>query len=533
MRSRAIVVAAVLSSAVVTGGWLLQHGFSGAGGTVSRARLFDEVFTHLSRYYVDSLGASDLYDRAVDGMLRELHDPHTTFLAAERLSRLNESTSGNYGGLGVQIDVRDGWIIVVAPFAGGPAERAGMETGDRIVEIEGKSTRGWTSDEAFRAVRGPPGTKVSLVIEKVGTHERIPLTLERREIHRSAVRRSLLLGDGVGYVELAIFSDSTARELQRAIDSLMNVGAKSMIVDLRNNPGGLLTQGVGVADLFLDSGQEIVEMRGRVGEANRNIVDGARQRWPALPLVALINEGSASASEIVAGALQDHDRALVIGRTSFGKGSAQTIYPIVGGGALKLTTALWYTPLGRSINKVMAASEDDEAGAEADTVQTPRKTFKTEGGRTVFGGGGITPDVVSADTATPPADIALQGALGVKVPIFRDAMTNYALALKASGGLPSPTFTVTPEMRDELWRRMQSRGISIPRSVYADATPLVSRLLGYEIARYVFGPIAQARRQLADDSMVRLASDALRGARSQQDLFARASRYSPPPARSE
>src|SRR5512138_2602138 len=341
-------------------------------------------------------------------MLQELHDPHSVFLRADRLARLNESTTGNYGGVGIQIDVRDGWVIVLSPLPGSPAERAGIETGDRIVEVGGKSAKGWTIEETRSALRGAPGTSVSVVMERSGAKR--PVTLVRQEIHRSAVSRSLLLPDGVGFVDLDVFSDSTEKELSRSIDSLSRAGMHSLILDLRANPGGLLTQGVGVSDLFLDRDKPIVTMRGRVREANHTFVDGAAQRWPNLPIVVLVDEYSASASEIVAGALQDHDRAVVIGHTSYGKGSAQTLYPITGGSALKLTTAKWFTPSGRSISKPHEGAgdaEDDEDEKPSKPV-SERERFKTDAGRTVYGGGGITPDIAAGDTTVVPSELALQ-----------------------------------------------------------------------------------------------------------------------------
>jgi carboxyl-terminal processing protease len=519
MRSRAFVVLGVLSTALVAGGWLVERGLDG-GTSVSGPRLFDEVMTHIERYYVDSVSTSDLYGKAIDGMLEELHDPHSVFLRADRLARLNESTTGNYGGVGIQIDVRDEWVIVVSALPGTPAERAGIETGDRIVEVAGKSAKGWSIAETRNALRGAPGTSVPIITERAGTKR--PVTLVRQEIHRSAVARSMLLPDGVGFVDLKAFSDSTEKELSRSIDSLSRAGMRTLILDLRQNPGGLLTQGVGVSDLFLDRGQEIVTMKGRVRDANRDFVDGAPQRWPNLPMVVLVDEYSASASEIVAGALQDHDRAVVIGHTSYGKGSAQTLYPITGGSALKLTTAKWFTPSGRSISKPHDAEGDDDE----DTTPVPiaaREKFKTDAGRTVFGGGGIIPDVVAGDTTPVPTELALQNALGKKIPQFRDAITDYAMSLKGANMVTSTDFAVTGAMRDAVWQGMRQRGIEIDRAIYDAAAPLVSRLISYDVARYVFGRPVEQRRIVQDDPIVQRAVELTRGVKTQKDLLARVS----------
>ena len=530
MQSRALVVTMVLGTSLVTGGWLLQRGFRGGPvRPVDHARLFDQVREHIQQHYVDSTNTDELYSRAVDGMLRELHDPYTTFLRADRLSRLAESTSGNYAGVGIQMDVRDGWIVVITPIPGTPADRAGVESGDRIVEVEGKGTKGWTQEEAQRALRGAPGTPVNILLERPGRADRIPLRLVRSAIHRSAVGRAVMLGDGVGYVDVDIFSDSTELEVRRAVDSLRAAGMKSLTLDLRGNPGGLLTQGVGVSELFLEPGQPIVRMRGRTPEANRDFADQNRQPWPDLPMVVLIDERSASASEIVAGALQDHDRAVVVGRISYGKGSAQSLYP-VGGGALKLTTARWYTPVGRSISKPSSSEEGDEASDDepesaADSAETlKRRSYRTAAGRTVYGGGGISPDVVAGDTALPPNDRAFADALGSDFGRFRDAMTDYALALKASRAFPSSEAPISPAMRDELWSRMRARGVTMERAVYDSAAPLVSRLLANEVVRYSFGPAAEARRSLGNDPVVKVAMELLSGTDSREELLSRAAR---------
>jgi carboxyl-terminal processing protease len=421
-------------------------------------------------------------------MLYELRDPYSTFLPPDRFARLNESTSGNYAGLGVEVDLRDGSLIVVAPLPGGPAERAGIQPGDRITEIAGKPTNGWTNEEAAKMLRGKPGTPVSVKIERPGVAAPLDFRLERSTIHQSAVRRASLLSDGVGYIDLKAFSDSTAKEVTGAVNTLLSREMKTLVLDLRTNPGGLLTQGVRVSDLFLDPGQRIVSMRGRVPEANREFADTAQQRWPDLPLVVLVDGRSASAAEIVAGALQDHDRAVIVGTRTYGKGSAQSVIPFGDQGGLKITTARWFTPVGRSITR--RQQSDDEPD---DQVPTPRERFRTDGGRIVFGGGGITPDVIAGDSTTPLVETNFMRALGADAGHFRDAVTDYALYLKATRGVTSPDFVVTPAMREEVWNRMKARGVDIQRSVYDEAESLVSRLMGFEIARYVFGPEAEFR----------------------------------------
>ena len=523
MRSRGVLAAAVLTSALVSGGWLMERGSrSNVRTLASRVHMFEEVLAHVRRDFVDTLPDSTLYRHAIDGALRELHDPHTVFLSPRRLTRLDESTSGHYAGVGIQMDVRDSGITVIGTLPGTPAEQAGIITGDLIVTIEGKSTQGATSEEALKLLRGPAGTTVRITIERPGLTERLPFTLVRRTIEVNPVQHALLIRDSIGYVNLTVFSAAAAHDLVQAIDSLRGAGARSLVFDLRGDPGGLLDQGVDVADLFLDANQPIVATRGRLPEETRSFADHAPQRWPEMPIVVLTDSASASASEIVAGALQDHDRAVIVGTATYGKGSAQRVYRL-DQGALKVTTALWYTPSGRSINRPRrAASEElDDDGPRADSTP-PRPTFRTDAGRTVLGGGGIVPDIEVANRRISAADRAFQQALGATVPKFRDALVEYALALKTSRGVTRPDFEVTLAMRDELYRRMQSHGIPLTRAVYDSAAPLVNRALGTQVSRYVFGQRAEFARALRDDPVIARAVGLLQGVRTPAELLARA-----------
>jgi carboxyl-terminal processing protease len=522
-RARTVIVAGTLLGALVTGGWLLERGaHTGTFTAYEGARLFESVFHRIQNDYVDPVGDSVLYAKSVDGMLYELRDPYSTFLPPDRFARLNESTTGNYAGLGVEVDLRDGWLIVVAPLPGGPAERAGLQPGDRITEIAGKQTKGWTNEEASKLLRGRPGTLVSLTIERPGVATPLEFRLERSTIHQSAVRRASMFGDGVGYIDLKAFSDSTAKELTGAVTNLLGRGMKTLVLDLRTNPGGLLTQGVRVSDLFLNQGQKIVSMRGRLPEANRDYADTAQQRWPNLPLIVLVDGRSASAAEIVAGALQDHDRAVLVGTPTYGKGSAQTVIPFGDQGGLKITTARWFTPVGRSITRRQPSDDDTE-----DPVPTKRERFHTDGGRIVYGEGGITPDVIAGDSTTPLAEGNFMRALGEKASHFRDAVTDYALYLKGTRSITSPDFMITPAMRDEVWNRMRARGIDIPRSVYDEAEPLVSRVIAFDIARYVFGSEAEFRRRASLDKPLQRALELAHGAKSEHDLLRRAMAQAP------
>jgi carboxyl-terminal processing protease len=520
MKSRALLAAVVLSTALVSGGWLVERGLLGSQPVASdRARLFDQVMQHVARDFVDTLSDSTIYLKAVDGLVGELNDPHSAYLSPALLKSLSERTSGRYAGIGANIDIRDGWITIVSPLPGGPAVAAGIQTGDRIAEVDGKPIRGAVIDEAQKALRGASGSVVHLTIERPGVSAPLKFALTRAEVKVQSVQHARMLSDGVGYVALTIFSEESAAGLRKAIDSLRTAGMRTLLFDLRRDPGGLLDQGVSVSDLFLDPHQRIVSMKGRTPDASRSFDDAAPQPWPAMPVAVLVDSNTASAAEIVAGALQDHDRAVLLGRPTYGKGSAQNVFPLGANGAVKLTTARWYTPSGRSIDRRRISPDDAPDSAN----KAPPK-YKTDSGRTVLGGGGITPDVLLPPVKLTASDTAFERALGKQIPQFRDALTDYALSMKASRGVASPAFVVTPAMRAELFKRMEKRGVTIDPTTYAASSALVDRLLGYEITHYVFGEPAEYARRLSDDPAVAAAVAFVRGATTQKELLDRATR---------
>jgi len=526
IRHKGFVVAAVVSAALMSGAWFLQRETEPAGSVYQQARLFDDVLAHVADYYVDSLDERQLYQMAIEGMLDQLHDPYSVFLKPEDFRQLSEATTGNYSGLGIQIDVRDGWITVVAPLPDTPAERAGVQTGDRIVQLDGRSTEGWKQDQAVKELRGPAGTAAELLIRRTGVDKPITYKLTRATIHIRSVdpRITMMLDDRVGYVALSPVSESSTRDVSQAIDTLLKQGMKSLIFDLRGNPGGLLDQGVAVSDLFLDPGKAIVETRGRAPGSSHEFSDAKPQLWPRLPIVVIVNGGSASAAEIIAGALQDHDRAVLIGTPTFGKGLVQSFWRLTPETGLKLTTARWFTPSGRTIQRVTRNEAEQEAQVIAaqrgqDTKIDSTAVFHTDAGRTIYGGGGIRPDIyVVADTFTT-GERAFIKALGDKAPAFRDALTAYAIELKEGNRLLSPNFSVTQAMVDDILRRMRAKGADLPDSVIVGARTLITQELGYEAARYVFGRSVEFRRRMADDEQIKRALALADRAKSPQDLL--------------
>ncbi|HEX6669099.1 MAG TPA: S41 family peptidase [Gemmatimonadales bacterium] len=534
MRQRWGVIVMVSVISFLSGGWLLQRGTAAGGNVYQQARLFDDVLGHVSAYYVDSLGETDLYQKATEGMLEQLQDPYSVLLTGDDYKALTEQTSGNYAGLGIQIDVRDGWITVVAPLPETPAERAGIQTGDQIIEVDGKSTEGWKNDEAVKALRGAAGSKVTITVRRSGIPDPMKYSLTRAQIHIRSVPSGNMFEGGVGYISLNPVSETSAGELRQEITAMKKKGMKSLILDLRYNPGGLLDQGVEVSDLFLDSKQEIVSTRGRARGSTKQFFDDARQSWPELPIVVLVNEGTASAAEIIAGALQDHDRAVVVGTPTFGKGLVQTLFPLGEGVALKLTTARWYTPSGRTIQRAVESEEEQmsQAALEAsdtllgepdpsvsDSAIDARPVYKTGAGRIVRGGGGIVPDIVTRYDTLTEAERDFVKALGTDLPVYRGVITSYALEQKSARAVPNENFTVTPAMRQQVYQRLKQKGVQLSPEEFKQGGRLVDQQIGYELARYVFGKSAEFRRRAVDDRQMQTALDLLRKAGTPKELL--------------
>lgn len=520
---RWLLVILIGIASVSGGGWAL-HG-SQDPPAPSGDQLFQQVLGAVTQYYVDSLPADSLMHKATQGMLDQLGDPYSTLLEGEDYRQLTEQTTGNYGGLGIQIDVRDGWIVVVAPLPQTPAERAGIEAGDLIVGVDGKSTQDFNQDQALKTLRGAPGSSVELQVRRPGTPAVLTFTIKRETIHNRSVRPGTMLDPAIGIVQLSPVSETSADELREEIERLRGQGMQRLILDLRRNPGGLLDQGVAVSDLFLDKGQQIVSTRGRAEGTSRSFADERDQRWETMPIVVLVDQYTASAAEIIAGALQDNDRAVVVGTPTFGKGLVQSLFRLGNGRALKLTTARWYTPSGRSIQRETANEEAQarlaqatEEGAEIRTDTLP--THKTISGRLVRGGGGIVPDlIVRGDTLTE-GERAFVRELGGNVAAYRDALVSTAIAIKEQRLVTTEHFTVTDAMRGMVYRHLEGNDITLSEEAKAGGRDWLDDQLGWEVARYVFGPQGELRRRAADDPQVRAGLDLLRRGSTPQALMA-------------
>ncbi len=313
----------------------------------SELRTFSEVLSLVEENYVNKVDAKKLIRGAIRGMLRTL-DPHTTYLNPEYFKEMQVETTGRFGGLGIEISIRGGVLTVVTPIEDTPAHKAGVQAGDQIILIEEEPTKDLSLQEVVKRLRGKPGTEVKITVRREGEKEMLPFTITREIIRIKSVR-SRMLPEDIAYIRVRSFQNGTGREVKDALSSLEDKGARALVLDLRNNPGGLLSQAVSVSDIFLKAGSLIVYTKGRMNDQEHRFTSTHEVPGGKIPMAVLVNAGSASASEIVAGALQDLGRAKLIGVKTFGKGSVQTVVPLSDGSGLRLTTALYFTPKGRRI----------------------------------------------------------------------------------------------------------------------------------------------------------------------------------------
>jgi carboxyl-terminal processing protease len=535
-----------LFAALVAGGWFLQRGIAQEEQAFTQSRLLQEVVNYISEQYVDEVDPEVLYEYAVEGVLERLGDPNTSLLGSDAYEDFRIQTQGDYGGVGLQILDRGGAITVIGPIPGSPGARAGIRPGDRVQAVDGQSTEGWSEEQAVQLLRGEPGSIVVLTVERPGMDSTIEFRLTRERIQLRSVPFAVLLEGNVGYVPLQMFSETSTEEVRSSLDSLQTEGATSFILDLRANPGGVLDQGVGVTDLFLESGAAIVETRGKEQGPNGIFRAADADRYEGIPVVVLVDRGSASASEIVAGALQDHDRALLIGNTTFGKGSVQSLFfGLAGGTTLKLTTARWYTPLGRSIERT--DDEAERAALEAPGVHLPitingqyllpadtagRPTVVSEGGRTLYGGGGIVPDLlVDQDTLSSAEQLGVQ-AIMAEAGAYSTARFNFAVDYLAERAATGGRIDLGEADLEAFYLELSERAEGeIDRAQFLEAARFVELDLEAEAALQAGGERGAFLQCLPNDAPVQEALELLRGADSPEDLFSTAGEPLPEPAR--
>lgn len=517
-RTRKAAIASLFLLPLLAGGFALQ-----ARNTRGGAQLLDQVLTFVALRYVDTLDAQVLYEKAARGLVKELADPYTELFTPKQMAAFSRNTGGRYAGLGMQIVSVGGYVTIDKVFPNTPAESRGVQEGDRIVAIDTFQARGWTTEQAQDKLLGDVGTAVNVTFARPGMAQPLKLDFKRAEIHVPAVAYRMMLDDRVGYIPLQRFSEQTTSDIAESVIELRKKGAKGLVIDLRGNPGGILEEAFAMSNLFLPKGKELLSVRGR-GEYQKFVAE----REPLaidIPLVVLVDGGSASAAEIVAGALQDYDRALVLGTTSYGKGLVQSLYNLDGGYALKITTGKWYTPSGRSIQKERKFNADGQFvevvsdSIESDSARKARPVYKSASGRTVYGGGAITPDLtVSADTFSSK-EMALQR---VMAPHFTKFFNAVGMLAQDQKGKIKPDFSVNTAWREDLYRRLTADSVKIDKAVFDAGGSWADRYIENRVARVAFGDSTAKRHELRDDNQLRKATELLRKSTTQKEVFAAA-----------
>ncbi len=505
-----------------------------ADNIYEQLKKFQDILVLTDKYYVDPVDTRKLTDGAISGMLNQL-DPHSVYFPPKAFERASEEMQGNYQGVGLSIRALNDTIIVVEPMGGGPAAKLGILSNDRIVKINDSTAIGLTSDQASVRLRGPKGTKVKIAIARPGVKESLVYEITRAEISIVSVDVAMMINNEVGYISLNKFSAKTADEMQAAMRSLRSQGMKRLILDLRWNPGGVMEEAVKVADLFLDAGtkakpKQIVYTKGRAQELEESYFATGGGEYEKLPLIILMNHASASASEIVAGAIQDWDRGLIVGETSFGKGLVQRQWSFGDGSAFRLTIARYYTPSGRLIQRSYEGKDRDEYAREAfDRKETEgdnlehtkdaatkadssRPVFHTSGGRIVYGGGGITPDYI----VKPPAATEFMQNLQRR-DMFYQFVTSYldsrGQALRKSYGDDIQRFmksyTITDEMLNEFRTFVTTKGLKVEDKDMQKDLVFINARLKAEVARAFWGNNGSYRVMLEVDPQFQKAMELL------------------------
>jgi carboxyl-terminal processing protease len=505
------VLAVVLSA--VAGGFFGSTVLATQDQVVQQYRVFTSALDAINREYVEEVPSDRLVYGAIEGMLKTL-DPHSSFFDPKQYAQLRERQEGKYYGLGISIQVLDGDITVMSVFENSPAYRAGLRRGDVIARIEGQDpsgktvmldTKNWSSEQAVKKLKGPKGTTVNISIRRPGYDKLIDMEVERDEVAITTVRGTFMIDSTTGYMKLGDFSETSDREVGQALEKLTAQGMKRLVFDLRDNPGGPLDQAIRIANRFLSRGDLIVYTRGRIANADQDY-RGTDDPDYTGPVVVLVNRNSASASEIVSGALQDHDRALVVGETTFGKALVQSVYTISEKAGLALTTGRYFTPSGRMIQRPWDGAFDDyltytlrEQKAERDHAATQLKY--TDAGRKVYGGGGIEPDKFFAGPVQGFNPTRFGRSLNA-----RSAFANYAERYAAEGDVRMGAategkkrlahgFTVTDAMLDDFKSFLQSEKIKVDEEAFAKDLEYVRAMIHFEIDVALFG-VAEAQKNL-------------------------------------
>jgi carboxyl-terminal processing protease len=468
-------------------------------------RIFAAAMSAIEREYIDDVPSERLVYGAIDGMLKTL-DPHSSFFDPRQYQQLRERQEGRYYGLGIQIQVIDGDITVMSIFEGSPAYKKGLRRGDIIARIGEEDAKGWTSEKAVSKLKGPKGTEVKISLKRRGYDDLIDLSVERDEVNITTVRGAFMIDNQTGYIKLGDFSETSDDEVGRALQDLKAKGMKRLVFDLRDNPGGPLDQAIRISNRFLNRGELVVYTDGRVANSKQKYWAEETSEYTEIPLIVMVNRNSASASEIVSGALQDHDRGLVVGETTFGKALVQSVYRIAGNAGLALTTGRYYTPSGRMIQRPWDGTFDEyltytlrDQTAERQHSNADMKL--TDSGRKVYSGGGIEPDKFIAG----PVEGFNPTRFG-RTLYSRQTFANFADQFTAEGDTRMSQanrnkkrvargFKVTDAMLADYKESLKPLRITIDEEAFAKDDAFIRAMIHYDIDLALFG-VEEARRNL-------------------------------------
>ena len=496
---------------LVVGVLIVVYGFSSERyqPTLQKMSTLSQLIRLVNDYYVDEVDMDNILEGAIEGLLYRL-DPHSIYIPSDNFETVQEEMQGHFDGIGIEFAIIDHYITVISPIPGTPSAEAGLQPGDQIVRIDGESAYRITNDEVFKKLRGRRGSEVEVTLRRLGQKDPFSITLVRDEIPLVSVLANFMMDDHTGYVRINRFAQTTAREVEDAVDQLEAQGMDQLILDFRNNAGGLMNSAVELVDMFVASNDTIVYTQGRIKSANEVY---RAHRWGThkqYPLICLLNRGSASASEIVAGALQDLDRGLVVGETSFGKGLVQRQYSLKDGSATRITIARYHTPSGRLIQRPYDSGLDDyyvdlyaENREISDSLLTEKPQYKTKKGRIVYGGGGITPDVhipFSRDYTLSTINILGNDGrpafafASTLVPEIREQFTSYEDFAE--------NFKISPEKREEFLDYLTEKEVKYdPDEVDTDWTFLEIRILA-EAVGIIWGTDHFYRHTITADNQV-------------------------------
>ena len=498
------VAFAILVSALV-GGLFGRSALATDDRVPEHYRAFTAALSAIETSYVDKVESDRLVYGAIRGMLGTL-DPHSSFFDPKEYATMRERQEGRYYGIGVSIQVFDGDVTAMNVFEGSPAYKKGIRRGDVLAKVSGEDAKGWTVDQAMHKLRGPKGTPVEVGVKRRGYEQLIPMQLTRDEVYIPTVPAYFMIDATTGYIRMQDFGENTDHDVKHALHELASKGMRRLLFDIRGNPGGPLDQAIKVANEFLPRGKMIVYTRGRVTNSDQDYRATEESEFTDMPIVVLANRGSASASEIVTGALQDHDRAYIVGETTFGKALVQSVYRISGGAGLALTTAHYYTPSGRLIQRPWDASFDEYLSytlrdQDANKAHNPADLKHTDAGRPVYSGGGIEPD----KRVSGPTEGFNPGRFG-RLLNGRGEFANYAQKFMADGDnriaqqgtgrkIVKPNFVVDDAMVADFREQLKTDHVKIDEDAFKKDGDFIRAMMRFEIDNAVFG-IADARRHL-------------------------------------